>query len=38
MGMLAHIASMYDVRGDALEAGIPEQSMAFYRPYREVRL
>ena len=38
MGILAHIASIFDARGDAVEAGIPEQSMAFYRPYREVRL
>lgn len=37
-GMLAHIAAMYDCRGEAGEALLPEQTVALYQPYREVRL
>jgi len=34
-GMLAHIAAMYDNRGDA---ALPDQAAILYAPYREVRL
>lgn len=37
-GMLAHIASMYDFRGEADGSAIPAQSVALYMPYREVML
>lgn len=37
-GLLAHIASMYDARGDTSDATLPEQVMGLYGPYREVRL
>jgi uncharacterized phiE125 gp8 family phage protein len=36
-GMLAHIASMYDYRGEA-DGTMPTQSLALYMPYREVTL
>ncbi len=36
-GMLAHIAMMYDGRGDSMLA-VPQQSLALYMPYREVTL
>lgn len=37
-GILSHIAFMYDFRGDYGENAIPDQALALYRPYREVRL
>lgn len=37
-GMLAHIATMYDSRGETGEVALPEQSVALYMPFREVRL
>jgi uncharacterized phiE125 gp8 family phage protein len=37
-GLLAHLAAMYDSRGEAGEAALPEQSVALYMPFREVRL
>lgn len=37
-GMLAHIAAMYDSRGEAGETDLPEQTVALYMPFREVRL
>lgn len=36
-GMLAHIAQMYDRRGDA-EAPLPMESIGLYAPFREVSL
>ncbi|NBX02714.1 MAG: hypothetical protein EBR02_01340 [Alphaproteobacteria bacterium] len=38
IGMLAHIAAMYDNRGDMGEGGLPAQIIGFYAPYREVAL
>ena len=39
LGMLAHIAAMYDVRGDNADSGgFPAQTVGFYAPYREVGL
>ena len=37
-GMLAHIAALYDNRGDAGNMALPEQSVQLYLPYREVLL
>jgi uncharacterized phiE125 gp8 family phage protein len=37
-GMLAHIASMYDSRGDVGAMMLPEQSVGLYTPLREIRL
>lgn len=37
-GMLTHIAALYDERGEGGLAGLPEQSMALYMPFRELRL
>jgi len=37
-GILAHIAAMYDGRGDNGDMALPEQSIQLYMPYREVRL
>jgi len=37
-GMLAHIAAMYDNRGDAGDDVLPAQSVGLYTPYREIRL
>lgn len=37
-GMLAHIAAMYDGRGDSPTASLPAQVVALYTPYREVRV
>lgn len=36
-GMLAHIATLFDQRGDAEET-LPAQTYALYAPFREVRL
>lgn len=36
-GMLAHVAYLYENRGD-ITAGVPEQVARFYMPFREVRL
>jgi len=37
-GILAHIASMYDSRGETGEMILPEQAVGLYIPYREIRL
>jgi uncharacterized phiE125 gp8 family phage protein len=37
-GMLAHIASMFDYRGEADASVLPAQSLALYVPYRGVVL
>jgi len=37
-GMLTHLAAMYDSRGETGEMALPEQSVALYMPFREVRL
>jgi len=37
-GMLAHIAALYDSRGEAGEMDLPQQTVALYTPFREVRL
>ena len=37
-GILAHIASMYDSRGESGDSILPEQTVGLYAPYREVRL
>ncbi len=37
-GMLAHIATLYDRRGERGEVSLPEQVAALYMPFREVRL
>jgi uncharacterized phiE125 gp8 family phage protein len=37
-GLLAHLATMYDSRGETGEVALPEQSVALYMPFREVRL
>jgi len=38
LGILNHIASLYDNRGDLQDAGLPASVMSFYHPFREVRL
>ncbi len=37
-GMLCHVASLYENRGDAGDNGLPEQSVSLYLPFREVLL
>jgi uncharacterized phiE125 gp8 family phage protein len=37
-GMLAHVASLFENRGDMVGAGLPEQVARLYMPFREVRL
>ncbi len=37
-GMLAHIAALYEQRGDADYALLPRQAVALYAPFREVGL
>lgn len=37
-GMLAHIASMYDCRGESDDSSIPRQSVGLYMPFRELCL
>jgi uncharacterized phiE125 gp8 family phage protein len=37
-GMLAHVALLYDNRGDGMDAGMPMQAAGLYMPFREVRL
>ncbi len=37
-GMLAHIAAMYEQRGEATLVAIPKHSVALYAPFREVCL
>lgn len=37
-GMLAHIAAMYERRGEDGIMALPEQAAALYMPFREVRL
>lgn len=37
-GILSHIASMYESRGEPEQSGIPEQTLNLYAPYREVML
>jgi uncharacterized phiE125 gp8 family phage protein len=37
-GMLTHIAALYDSRGQAGDAALPDQAAALYMPFREVRL
>jgi uncharacterized phiE125 gp8 family phage protein len=38
LGILAHVAALFDQRGDLSDAAIPEAALQLYRPYREVRL
>jgi len=38
LGMLSHIASMFDYRGEADGRALPAQSLSLYMPYRGVRL
>lgn len=38
MGMLAHIAALYDNRGDTLLSTLPEQVAGLYAPFREISL
>jgi uncharacterized phiE125 gp8 family phage protein len=37
-GMLSHIASMYESRGEQEQSAIPEQTLNLYAPFREVML
>ena len=37
-GLLTHLAAMYDSRGETGEMALPEQTVALYMPFREVRL
>lgn len=37
-GMLAHMAAMYDNRGDLANTVLPDQCIGLYAPYREVHL
>jgi uncharacterized phiE125 gp8 family phage protein len=37
-GMLSHIASMYDSRGEQEQNAIPEQTLSLFAPFREVML
>lgn len=37
-GMLAHIAALYDSRGENGETSLPEQAAALYAPFREMSL
>lgn len=37
-GLLAHVAQLYDDRGDAPSAALPAQAAGLYLPFREVRL
>lgn len=37
-GMLVHIASMYENRGEACEYSIPDQTIRLYTPFREICL
>ena len=37
-GMLCHIATLYEHRGEAGEPALPEQALGLYMPFREVRL
>jgi uncharacterized phiE125 gp8 family phage protein len=37
-GMFSHIAAMYDHRGEPEGNLLPEQSIALYMPFREIRL
>lgn len=37
-GLLTHLAAMYDSRGESGEVALPEQTVALYMPFREVRL
>lgn len=38
LGMLSHIAALYDGRGEAEASGLPEQSVNLYAPFRGVGL
>ena len=38
LGMLAHVAQLYDNRGEGLAEPFPSQSAGLYLPFREVRL
>lgn len=38
LGLLSHIAALYDNRGEAGTGSMAEQSQRLYAPYREVRL
>jgi len=38
LGMLAHIAALYDRRGEGGEGALPEQVTGLYAPFREVAL
>jgi len=38
LGMLAHIAWMFDYRGEAAGSALPAQSMGLYTPYRGMTL
>lgn len=37
LGLLAHIAALYESRGEA-EPAMPRETLAFYAPFREVRV
>lgn len=37
-GMLAHIAALYEHRGDTQARAVPDAALALYHPYREIRL
>ena len=38
LGLLAHVAQLYDNRGEMGEAGLPVQASSLYLPFREMRL
>jgi uncharacterized phiE125 gp8 family phage protein len=38
LGMLSHIAALYDSRGEDGDVVLPEQAVGLYMPFREVRL
>lgn len=37
-GLLAHIAAMYDLRGEHAPHPLPDQAVRLYMPFREIRL
>ncbi|MBY0408241.1 MAG: phage gp6-like head-tail connector protein, partial [Rickettsiales bacterium] len=38
LGMLAHVAQLYDNRGEAVMGALPAQAVSLYLPFREMRL
>lgn len=38
LGMLEHVAAMYDNRGEIEVSGIPDQTLQHYLPFREIAL